>query len=196
MATAISCVKLIMKMENQFNKDVLRTLMKEKRNSLSYSRYMIASETGYQVLLHETKSYGCVLSFATCQSELDTWKLNQALASEGRLLLPRVDGCHLRLYQVSCLLQHLKISSLGILEPIPEMCPETHLTSIELALVPGLAFDRHKHRLGYGKGYYDRLLSQLKPEVPTWGIGFVEQGMNGALPVTSNDVALSDYFLF
>lgn len=42
--------------------------------------------------------------------------------------------------------------------------------TLELALIPGLCFDRRGTRLGYGKGYYDRLLPLLSPTVPRVGI--------------------------
>ncbi len=52
----------------------------------------------------------------------------------------------------------LRCGSFGILEPSRSECVPTD--SIELAIVPGMAFDRKLNRLGRGKGYYDRLLSQ------------------------------------
>ncbi len=49
----------------------------------------------------------------------------------------------------------------GMLEPAPDL-PTVAPGSIGLALVPGLAFDRHGWRLGYGGGFFDRFLSQFK----------------------------------
>ena len=65
-------------------------------------------------------------------------------------------------------LNFVEISSLADLSPgvfgVPE--PTTgqtaHVTELQLIVVPGLAFDQRGHRLGYGRGYYDRQLS-VKP---------------------------------
>jgi 5-formyltetrahydrofolate cyclo-ligase len=47
------------------------------------------------------------------------------------------------------------------MEPIGEVFPESRYDEITLALIPGMAFDAEGHRLGRGKGYYDRLLPRL-----------------------------------
>jgi 5-formyltetrahydrofolate cyclo-ligase len=57
-------------------------------------------------------------------------------------------------YDPSKLIKH----AYGMLEPDPD-CPEIPSEAIELALVPGLAFDGDGWRLGYGGGFYDRFLS-------------------------------------
>ena len=57
----------------------------------------------------------------------------------------------------------------------------------DLAIVPLLAFDRRGYRLGYGKGYYDRLLATCP--VTTIGVGFTDQEVD-ALPIEAHDIAL------
>lgn len=63
-----------------------------------------------------------------------------------------------------------------------------------LVIVPGLAFDACRHRLGYGRAYYDRLLAFF-PGVRTVGIGFTEQQHSEGLPVETHDVPLDDVVL-
>jgi len=49
-----------------------------------------------------------------------------------------------------------------IREPVPDRCAAAVERDIEFALVPGLAFDERGGRLGYGGGFYDRLLAGLQ----------------------------------
>jgi 5-formyltetrahydrofolate cyclo-ligase len=57
----------------------------------------------------------------------------------------------------------------GFLQP-PTTAPVIDLATLDLVLVPGLCFDQHGTRLGYGKGHYDRLLATLPENVTRVGI--------------------------
>ena len=67
--------------------------------------------------------------------------------------------------------------------------PTVAVADIDVALVPGLAFDRLGNRLGHGAGYYDRLLARLRPGIPLVGItgGYVV----AELPVADHDEAMT-----
>lgn len=58
---------------------------------------------------------------------------------------------------------------LGILEPHAD-APEFEPALVDVVLVPGLAFDVSGVRLGYGAGFYDRLLPKLRPGIPIIGV--------------------------
>ena len=60
------------------------------------------------------------------------------------------------------------------------------LPPVQLLLVPGLAFDEHGYRIGYGRGFYDALLAKLPEEVLTLGVGFEAQ-MHLPVPVEPHD---------
>lgn len=61
---------------------------------------------------------------------------------------------------------------------------------ISLALVPGVAFDRHGTRLGHGVGYYDELLARLPPDCPRVGVTVAELVFD-RLPGEAHDVAMT-----
>lgn len=102
-----------------------------------------------------------VLSYASFGSEFDTEAFNAAVLAAGKaLLLPRIDRTRraLRLHRVRSLRDDLLPGLWGIREPDPARCAETPASAAGLILVPGVAFDAAGGRLGYGGGFYDRLL--------------------------------------
>ncbi|WP_410877977.1 5-formyltetrahydrofolate cyclo-ligase [Myroides sp. DW712] len=83
----------------------------------------------------------------------------------------------------------LRVNSYGI--PEPQDGIQIQENQLDVVFVPLLAFDEKGHRVGYGKGFYDRFLQKCKPEVIKVGLSFFE-----AEPciedVSSLDIAL-DY---
>ena len=87
--------------------------------------------------------------------------------------------------------QVLLVNKFGILEP-----QKTKFKIPNLILLPILAFDRNKYRLGYGKGFYDRYLNKYLKKISnilTVGVAFSFQ-KHHKLPINKNDVKL-DYIL-
>ena len=84
---------------------------------------------------------------------------------------------------------HLEKNRFGVLEPRMRKFPVSP-GKIDMVLVPMLGFDRHGHRLGYGKGYYDRFLSQVRPDCPKIGVCPELGHLKTDLPVEPHDVAL------
>jgi 5,10-methenyltetrahydrofolate synthetase len=103
-----------------------------------------------------------VLATMAIGSEFDLRSLlERALAAGKVLVLPRIvrEPRGLELRRVENLARDLVPGVWDIPEPDPARCPEVALAEIDFALVPALAADRAGYRLGYGGGYFDRLLA-------------------------------------
>jgi 5-formyltetrahydrofolate cyclo-ligase len=90
--------------------------------------------------------------------------IRQVLVDGKRLALPRVNRHtnQIDLYWVDDLENQLVPGLWGIREPAVERCERLNsLNEVEFALLPGVAFSRDGARLGYGGGFYDKLLAQM-----------------------------------
>lgn len=78
-----------------------------------------------------------------------------------RAFFPRVCGNKLRFFEVSRACE-LSPGSFGIAEPSALRSREIPVSDLDLMVVPGICFDRFGSRIGYGKGFYDRAIGDLK----------------------------------
>ena len=86
----------------------------------------------------------------------------------------------------------LKPGIYGILEPDPLLTKEVFLHDAGCVLVPGVVFDKNKHRIGHGAGFYDRFLARIDSQVPKVGLAYSFQVMIKDLPQEVHDVALDE----
>lgn len=107
-------------------------------------------------------------------------------------IFPRVkkETHGLEFFKVTDLQAEFGRGSYDLMEPLPEKTTEISPAEIDLAFVPGLIFDRAGYRLGYGGGYYDKLLSSEAKPVSV-GLGYEFQKVN-RVPRAEHDEAV-DY---
>lgn len=131
------------------------------------------------------------MAYAGFGSELQTGEFLRSVLEQGKtLVLPRVNRHERRLdlYEIQDLECDLKPGTWGILEPDLRACPEVAPDAIDFVLVPGIAFDPEGGRLGYGGGYYDKLLGEGFPTLPPLVAGAFEVQMVEAIPLQEHDV--------
>ena len=119
----------------------------------------------------------------------ESW-VERVLADGKRLALPKVNRHtnHLDLYWVDDPENQLAAGLWGIREPVVERCERlAALNEVEFALLPGVAFTRDGARLGYGGGYYDKLLAGMTQRPVLVAAAFALQIVK-ALPQEATDV--------
>ena len=116
-----------------------------------------------------------VLLTSSFGSEVETGPLiADTLASGKTLLLPLVnkESRMLELYAVADPESQLARGTYGIAEPRPERCRRAANTEVEWVLVPGVVYADDGFRIGYGGGFYDRLLPLLPAAAPRVSAAF------------------------
>ncbi|HTS21324.1 MAG TPA: 5-formyltetrahydrofolate cyclo-ligase [Casimicrobiaceae bacterium] len=130
-----------------------------------------------------------VLLSLAFRSEWETRPLFAAARALGKTAVaPRVERASrmLELRAVADLERDVAPGYLGISEPLPH-CLRIEPSAIDWVLVPGVAFDLHGHRIGYGGGYYDRLLPTLRADARRVA-GAFELQLVESVPAAAHDL--------
>ncbi len=132
-----------------------------------------------------------VLLYVHMRNEVRTQPfLPAAIALGKRVVVPYCAGEVLELFCLESI-GELEIGTFGILEPrlasrglaAKKVRPE----ELDLVMVPGVAFDHRGGRAGHGKGYYDRLLRQVRPDATLVGVAY-ECQLFAEIPMLEHDV--------
>lgn len=143
------------------DKKTLRAEIRKRKSACSMEEKARLSREIVSRLCEETHwlQAHVVLLYHSLPDEVCTHDLIRQASSAGkRVLLPVVVGSDLELreYQGE---GNMEEGAFHILEPTGPAV--TDLSDLDLAVIPGVAFTQDGHRLGRGRGYYDRLLAQL-----------------------------------
>ena len=144
------------------DKASLRKYIKQQGRSFSKEQLAEWSSLLCKRLLSHSRIAAAhtVLLYHSLPDEVQTSELLRTLLNKGKtLLLPKITGdglMELRIYNGE---HDLCVGKYGIKEPTGEAY--TYYNNIDVAVIPGVAFDVEGNRLGRGKGYYDRILPLL-----------------------------------
>jgi 5-formyltetrahydrofolate cyclo-ligase len=147
-------------------KKVIRANVLAARDAMAADVRAIASTRVCDAIIASTpyQNAAIILAYINFGTELSTESvINHALANGKTLVLPRVDKetQQLQLHRVHRL-DDLITGGWGIREPRAD-AEIISPNEIDFILVPGVAFDHAGFRIGYGKGFYDKLLSPVNP---------------------------------
>ena len=141
------------------------------------------------LILEKLFPYKVIMLYSALPDEVPTQILMDELVAQGKMvLLPRVisdTDMELRRYTGR---HDLQLGAYGILEPTGELF--TVYDTIDVAIVPGMAFDAEGYRLGRGKGYYDRFLARV-PYLYKIGLCFSWQ-MVDKVPHDKHDIVMDE----
>ena len=176
----------------EVSKTDLRKIFAEKRRLLSNEERRVLSAQICRNVAETPvfKQSLCVAFYAADASEADLWELFDKFNGEKKFFLPRyrAEEKIYEMVQIHNRLHDLVRGKYGIEEPSTELpCASSQEYESMLYLVPGVTFDTQCRRLGRGKGFYDRLLSNAKFSM---GIFYECQRFEGDIPSEPHDINL------
>lgn len=173
----------------------IRERILEQRNKLtpeevSAASKVICSRIAAHPRFEEAKLVMCYMDF---RNEVMTLPLIQECLLRGkRVALPRVgkrndQAWELSIHEIVDLARDCRPGTFGIPEPVESLTAPVDEKTIDFVVVPGVAFDLHKHRIGYGAGFYDRFLRRVRPDCFKAAAAFDLQVVD-KLPAEEHDI--------
>lgn len=197
------------------SKPAIRKEMRERKQSVSSAALKIMSETVCNRILSHRRilDASVIIAFAPLPDEVAIFPAVRTLYSKGKhILLPRVVS---DTEMILCEYKgddSLEVGAYGISEPTGapvdweellagdklhvaaddveySSVQDAFISSSVVAIVPGMAFDSSGHRLGRGKGYYDRMLAKCRPYAI--GVAYSFQIID-AVPFDEHDISMQE----
>ncbi len=171
-------------------KQSIRTQFLVERKSRPIDSCIDASAKVQQRFLRSSlfRRADCLALYSAINNEVATDAVAMLAIEAGKTLVyPRIKGDDLEFVEVQSL-SDLVPGAFGVLEPMG--CRMVAVAALDLIIVPGVVFDHVGHRLGYGRGFYDRALSLCRTDCLKVGFAYDAQLVE-SLPAAKHDKALS-----
>ncbi len=172
-------------------KQEIRSQIKEKLDALSkkeiMEKYGLIEEQLFDFA--NFREAEVTLLYINHPHEVDSKNiLKYCSESTKEIVLPLFKGENngTRLYKISDIEKDLRPGPNNILEPNPDRCKAVPIDDVDIAIIPGIAFDEKGGRIGLGNGRYDRIISKL-PATARKVACATEDQMTQVVPMESHD---------
>ncbi len=169
-------------MKKQLRKEIIAARMSQPDDVVAEKSARIARKVKD---LPEFQKAGLIMFYLDFRKEVATGELiKYCLESGKRVVIPITDAKNIRLIpsEIQDFPGDLTSGTWGILEPKPECVRPVAPVEIDFVIVPGVSFDVHGNRLGYGGGFYDRFLRQTRPDTVFAALAFELQVRDNVWP--------------
>lgn len=168
------------------NKNELRKKYKLIRKNISNKKEQ--DNLIYNEIIKNKHILNCstLLLYVSFNSEVDTLKIIEYFLNNKRIAVPKIENNIINFYYINSL-NDLKVGLFGILEPTTQEKVNNYENTT--CIVPGICFDKNNYRIGYGKGFYDKFLSNKN--IYTIGICYKETLIN-KIPIDKYDISLNE----
>jgi 5-formyltetrahydrofolate cyclo-ligase len=164
--------------KEQFRRYILRLRDRQSITDIEQKSLEIIDQVLH---LHEYVRARGIACYVSKDSEVDTRPLiRRALDANKRVLVPVVKKGDIDLFfsELKDLGRELAPGNFRIPEPRPEYLRPESLDTVDVLFVPGIVWDKDGYRLGWGRGYFDRVLRTLPEHVRSVGLSFNLQFVN------------------
>ena len=121
------------------------------------------------------KNANTIMLYLDFNNEVSTDNLICKLISQGKIVASPItlkDERKLIPTQIKDLKNGIQFGAYNIREPRPDLSTTIDIKDLDIVIVPAVAYDKNCYRLGYGGGFYDRFLENLREDAITIGIAF------------------------
>ncbi len=176
------------------DKSELRKKVLRLRNNMSDEEVELKSKTIINKLtaLDEYKNSKVVFIYMSFKNEVKTSDLIEEMLSENkRVVIPYTDTKNIEIIpsEIKNLKDDLTLNTFGYYEPVLEKVKQVKPEELDLIITPGVVFDKNLNRIGFGKGYYDRILSKKRNDTKAIAVAYDFQVID-EVPTEPHDIKM------
>ena len=159
-------------MKKEFRKKVINLRKEKDKDFIKHNSDIITDKLLNLDCIKNAKNIMLYLDF---NNEVSTDSLIKKLLNLGKIVSSPItlkEERKLIPSQITDLKNGIQYGTYNIREPKPECSPAINIKDLDVVIVPAVAYDKNCYRLGYGGGFYDRFLENLRKDAVTIGIAF------------------------